>query len=193
MHFQERYMITRVGVTVTQPAWVCDCGEDTYVRTILKLTRHRAPVERRLASRVILPLQRVLEMRHALAYLYEQAQFRSAVTLRDQARLAISELQHSSLISILAADDTGRYIAANDAVCNLTGYSQEELLYMGIWDLSAELDVKTIRRMWRHFLRAGEFDGEYQLWRITGEPIEIRCIAAADVIPGLHVATMASC
>ena len=186
-------MITRVGVTVTQPAWVCDCGEDTYVRTILKLSRHRAPVERRRASRVILPLQRVLEMRHALAYLYEQAQFRSAVTLRDQARLAISELQHSSLISTLAADDTGRYIAANDAVCNLTGYSQEELLYMGIWDLSAELDVKTIRRMWRHFLRAGGFDGEYQLWRITGEPIEIRCIAAADVIRGLHVATMASC
>ncbi len=186
-------MITRVGVTVTQPAWVCDCGEDTYVRTILKLSRHRAPVERRLASRVIWPLQRVLEMRHALAYLYEQAQFRSAVTLRDQARLAISELQHSSLISILAADDTGRYIAANDAVCNLTGYSQEELLYMGIWDLSPELYVKTIRRMWRHFLRAGGFDDEYQLRRMTGEPIEIRCIAVADVIPGLHVATMASC
>ena len=115
------------------------------------------------------------------------------MTLRDHARHAISELQHSSLISILAADDTGRYIAANDAVCNLTGYSQEELLYMSIWDLSPEVDVKTTRRMWRHFLRAGGFDGEYQLLRITGEPIEIRCIAAADVIPGLHVAIMASC
>jgi PAS domain-containing protein len=96
-------------------------------------------------------------------------------------------------LETFAADDTERYIAAIDAVCNLTGYSQEELLYMGIWDLSPELDVKTIRRMWRHFLRVGGFDGEYQLWRTTGEPIEIRCIAAADVIPGLHVATMASC
>jgi PAS domain-containing protein len=89
-------------------------------------------------------------------------------------------------LETLTADETGRYIAANDAVCNLTGYSQGELLYMSIWDLSPELDVKTIRR-------AGGFDGEYQLWRATGEPIEIRCIAAADVIPGLHVATMASC
>jgi PAS domain-containing protein len=89
-------------------------------------------------------------------------------------------------LETLTADDTGRYIAANDAVCNLTGYAQEELLYMSIWDSSPELDVKTIRR-------AGGFDGEYQLWRATGEPIEIRCIAAADVIPGLHVATMASC
>jgi PAS domain-containing protein len=132
MRFQEQYVVTRVGVTVTQPAWVCDCGEDTFVRTILKLSRHRAPVARRLASRVNLPRRRVLEMRHALAYLYEQAQFRSAMTLRDQVRHAISELQRRPLISILAADDTGRYIAANDAVCNLTGYSQEELLYMSI-------------------------------------------------------------
>jgi PAS domain S-box-containing protein len=186
-------VVTRVRVTVTQPAWVCDCGEDTYVRTIVKVRRHRAPAEPLLAGRVKLPVQRVLEMRHALAYIYEQAQFRSAVTLRDQARHAIAELQRSLLISILAADDTGRHIAGNDAVCNLTGYSQEELLDMSIWDLSPERDVDTGRRMWRHFLRAGSFDGEYQLRRKTGEPIKIRCIAAADVIRGLHVATMASC
>src|ERR1700736_353027 len=75
MRFQEHCVVTRVRVSVTQPAWVCDCGEDTYVRTIVKLSRHRAPVERRLATRVNLPLQRVLEMRHALAYMSEQAQF----------------------------------------------------------------------------------------------------------------------
>jgi PAS domain S-box-containing protein len=185
-------VVTRVRVLVTQPAWVCDCGEDTYVRTIVKLRRHRTPVGRRLPSRVHVPLQRVLEMRHALAYMYEQAQFRSAVTLRDQARHAISELQRSSLISILAADDTGRHIAANDAVCNLTGYSQEELLDLSIWDLLPERDVDTGRRRWQHFLRAGGFDGEYHLQRKTGELSRIRCIAAANIIPGLHVATMAS-
>jgi PAS domain S-box-containing protein len=192
MRFQEQYVVTRVRVLVTQPAWVCDCGEDTYVRTIVKLCRHRTPVGRRLASRVHVPLQRVLEMRHALAYMYEQAQFRSAVTPRDQARHAISELQRSSLISILAADDTGRHIGANDAVCNLTGYSQEELLDLSIWDLLPERDVDTGRRRWQHFLRAGGFDGEYHLQRKTGELREIRCIAAANIIPGLHVATMAS-
>jgi hypothetical protein len=45
---------------------------------------------------------------------------------------------------------------------------------MSIWDLSPEVDVKTIRRMWRHFLRAGGLDGEYQVWRTTGEPIRRR-------------------
>jgi PAS domain S-box-containing protein len=86
----------------------------------------------------------------------------------------------------LTADDTGRYIAANDAVCNLTGYSQEELLCMSIWDLSPELDVKTIRR-------AGGSTASIS----CGEQLVNRSksggIAAADVIPGLHVATMASC
>ena len=46
--------------------------------------------------------------------------------------------------------------------------------------------------MWRHFLRDGGFDGEYHIRRHTGELIDIRCLAAADVLPGLHVAPMAS-
>jgi PAS domain S-box-containing protein len=139
-----------------------------------------------------LPPQRILDMRHALAYVYQQAQFGPAATLGDQARHAISELQRSSLISILAADDTGRHMAANDAVCDLTGYPREELLEMSTWDLALERDVETGRRLWRRFLRAGGFDGEYQLRRKTGEPIAIRCLVAAHVIPGLHVATMAA-
>jgi len=188
MRFMERYVVTRVRVTVTQPAWVCGCGEETYVRMIVNVSRHRAPVERRLVTRVNLPL----EMRHALAYIRERAQHRSVMAMRDRARHATSDLQHCPRISILAADDSGRCIAANDAVCNLTGYSQDELLDMSIWDLSPKRNVEKGQRMWRHFLRDGGFDGEYHLRRKTGELIGIRCIAAADVWPGMHVATMVS-
>jgi PAS domain-containing protein len=188
MRFMERYVVTRVRVTVTQPAWVCGCGEETYARTIVKVSRHRAPVERRLVTRVNLPL----EMRHALAYIRERAQHRSVMAMRDRARHAISDLQRCPQISILAADDSGRYIAANDAVCHLTGYSQDELLDMSIWDLSPKRNVEKGQRMWQHFLRDGGFDGEYHLRRKTGELIGIRCIAGADVWPGMHVATMVS-
>jgi PAS domain S-box-containing protein len=191
MRFKERYVVTRVRVTVTQPAWVCDCGEDTYVRTIVNVRRHRAPVERRLITGVRLSLQGVLEMRHALAYIREQLQLSSAMAMRDRARHAISELQHCPLISILAADDGGRYLAANDAACTLTGYSQDELRDMSIWDLSPKRNVEQGLRTWRHFLREGGFDGECRLRRQTGELIEVRCLAAANVILGLHVATMA--
>lgn len=188
MRFMERYVVTRVRVSVTQPVWVCGCGEETYVRPIVTVSGRRAPVERRLVTGVSLPL----DMRHALAYIRERAQLRSAVAMRDRARHAISDLQRCARISILAADDSGRYIAANDAVCNLTGYSQDELLGMSIWDLSPKRNVEKGQRMWRHFLRDGGFDGEYHLRRKTGELIGIRCIAAANVWPGMHVATMVS-
>jgi PAS domain-containing protein len=191
MRFKERYVVTCMHVTVAHPAWVCCCGEETYVRPIVHVSRHRAPVERRLVTQVGVSLEDVIAMRHALAYIREQTLLESDMAIRDLARLAISQLQHCPLI-ILAADDTGRYIAANDAICTLTGYSQDELLDMHIWDLSVTRNVEKDQRTWRHFLRDGGFVGEYHLRRKTEAPIKVPYIAVAHVIPGLHVATMAS-
>jgi PAS domain-containing protein len=191
MRFKERYVVTRIHVTLAHPAWVCSCGEETYVRPIVHVSRHRAPVERRLVTRVGVPLEDVITMRHALAYIREQTSLGSTMAMRDLIRHAISQLQRCPLI-ILAADDSGRHLAANDAMCKLTGYSQDELLDMHIWDLSITRNVEKGLRTWRHFLRDGGFVGEYHLRRKTDELIKIPCIAIAHVIPGLHVATMAS-
>jgi PAS domain S-box-containing protein len=192
IRFSERYVVTRVRVTVTQPTWVCGCGEETYVRTILKSGGRRTPEKRRLLTGVSLPLEGVVEMRHALVYIGDQAQPGSATAMRDMARHAMADLQHCPRISILAADDSGRFMAANDAVCHLTGYAEDELLAMSTWDLSPGRNVEKGQRLWRRFLRDGGFDGEYDLRRKTGEVIEIRCLATAHVLPGMHVATMAS-
>jgi PAS domain-containing protein len=191
MRFKERYVVTRMHVTVAHPAWVCCCGEETYVRPIVHVSRHRAPVERRLITHVGASLEDVITMRHALAYIREQTSQGSAMAMRDLVRVAISQLHRCPLI-ILAADDNGRYIAANDAMCTLTGYSQDELLDMHIWDLSITRNVERDRRTWRHFLREGGFVGEYHLRRKADTPIKVPCIAVAHIIPGLHVATMAS-
>jgi PAS domain-containing protein len=130
-------------------------------------------------------------MRHALAYIRDQAQPGSTATARDMARHAMADLQRCPGISILAIDDCGRFIAANDAACHLTGYAPDELLDLSIWDLSVEQNVERGQRVWRLFLRDGGFDGEYLLRHKTGEMIGIRCLAAAHVFPGMHVATMA--
>ena len=191
MRFKERYVVTRLHVTVAHPAWVCDCGAETYVRPIVHVSRHRAPVERRLVMRVGVLREDVIAMRHALAYVREQTSLGSATAIRDLVRQAIAQLQRCPLV-ILAADDSGRYIAVNDAMCELTGYSQDELLDMHVWDLSITRNVDKDQRTWRHFLRDGGFVGEYHLRRKTEEAITIPCIAVAHVIPGLHVATMAS-
>jgi PAS domain S-box-containing protein len=163
------------------------------VRLILRARRRRTAEERRLSTGVSLPIEGLVEMRHALAYIRDQAPPGSAATARDMARHAMADLQRCA-ISILAADDGGRFIAANDAVGHLTGYAQDELLDMSIRDLAArgERSVERSQRMWRHFLRDGGFDGEYQLRSKTGEMIGIRCLAAAHVFPGMHVVTMVS-
>jgi PAS domain-containing protein len=197
MRFLERYVVTRLRVTVTQPTWVCDCGEETYVRMMLKVRRRRTAEEPRLTTGVSLPIEGLVEMRHALAYIREQAQPGSAATAHDMARHAMADLQRCAGISILAADDSGRFIAANDALCQLTGYTPDELLGMSIWELadhhelpSLEQRVERGQRMWRRFLRDGGFDGESLLRRKTGEMIGIRCLAAAHVFRGMHVATI---
>jgi PAS domain S-box-containing protein len=191
MRFAERYVVTLMRVTVAHPAWVCSCGGETYVRPIIPVGQHRAPVERRLVSGIGVPTEDLFPMRHALAYLREQTPVESAVAMRDRLRHAISQLEHGPLI-ILAADESGRYIAASDALCALTGYSQDELLDMHVWDLSLTRNIEKGQRTWRQFLRAGGFVGEYRLRRKTDDPIKIPCIAVAHVVPGLHVAAMAS-
>jgi PAS domain-containing protein len=191
MRFSERYVVTRLRVTVTQPTWVCGCGEETYVRMIPKTRRRRTAAERRLPTSVSVPSEHLVEMRHALAYIRDQAQPGSAATARDMARHAMADLQRCPGISILAIDDCGHFIAVNDTVCHLTGYAQDELLDMSIWDLSLEQNVERGQRVWRLFLRDGGFDGEYLLRHKTGEMIGIRCLAAAHVFPGMHVATLA--
>jgi PAS domain-containing protein len=191
MRFKERYVVTRMHVTVAHPAWVCCCGEETYVRPIVHVSRHRAPVERRLITHVGASLEDVITMRHALAYIREQTSPGSAMAMRDLIRPMISQLKRCPLI-ILAADDGGRCVAANDTMCQLTGYSEDELLDMHIWDLSITRNVERDQRTWRHFLRHGGFVGTCRLRRKTEDAIKVPCIAVAHVIPGLHVATMAS-
>jgi PAS domain S-box-containing protein len=191
MRFAERYVVTLMHVTVAHPAWVCNCGKETYVRPIIEVGRHRAPVERRLVNGVGVPTEDLFPVRHALAYLREQTPLGTAVAMRDRLRQALSQLEHGPLI-ILAADDGGRYIAANDALCALTGYSQDELIDMHIWDLSITKNREKDQRTWRQFLRVGGFVGKYQLRRKTDETIKVPCIAVAHVVPGVNVAAMVS-
>jgi len=114
-----------------------------------------------------------------------------AATLSDRAR-QIASGTDESIISVLVADDNARYVEANAAVCALSGYTREQLLEMSIWDLSADEVIARGQRAWKRFLRDGRFEGNYRIKRSTGEHVTIQCSSAANVVPGLHVSTMAS-
>ena len=118
---------------------------------------------------------------------------RTAAIRRHAPRLRaqIANGTDEAMISVLVADDNAHYIEANSAICALAGYRREQLLQMSIWDLSrrrrrrarpARVEAVSARRPVRRPLR---------IRRSTGDYITLRCSAAANVVPGLHVSTMA--
>jgi PAS domain S-box-containing protein len=149
-------------------------------------------VDRFMAARTMVTESRRL-LRRALADIRANAREigDESIPLPDLAR-QIASGTDESMISVLVVDDNARYVEANAAICALTGYSRAQLLEMTIWDLSAEDVVERGRRVWKRFLRDGRFEGSYRIRRSSGEHVTIRCASAANVVPGLHVATMAS-
>jgi PAS domain S-box-containing protein len=156
-------------------------GCDEAMRHLHGLLAARTPA----ADRIVL--------RRALADIKANARdaAEDGATLTDRAR-TIANGTDESMISVLVANDEARYVEANAAICALTGYSREQLLEMSIWDLSAEDVVERGQRAWKRFLRDGRFEGSYRIRRSTGEHVTIHCSAAANIVPGLHVSTMAS-
>jgi PAS domain S-box-containing protein len=96
-----------------------------------------------------------------------------------------------AMISVLIADDDARCVEANAAICALSGYSRRALLKMSVWDLIPENRTQHDRRLWERFKRDGRFEGSSRIRRRTGETVTIRCAASANVVPGLHVSTLA--
>jgi PAS domain S-box-containing protein len=149
------------------------------------------PVRRVVAARTSLVKSR-RTLRRALAGIRATAQdgCDETLTLSDCAR-QIANGTDEAMISVLVADDNAHYVEANSAICALAGYTREQILQMSIWDLSAEDVVERGQRAWKRFLRDGRFEGSYRIRRSTGEYITLRCSAAANVVRGLHVSTMA--
>jgi PAS domain S-box-containing protein len=148
-------------------------------------------VERFVTARTSL-IESRRTLRRALAAIRATAQdgLDETLTLSDCAR-QIANGTDETMISVLVADDNAHYVEANSAICALAGYTREQLLQMSIWDLSADDVVERGQRAWKRFLRDGRFEGSYRIRRSTGEYITLRCSAVANVVPGLHVSTMA--
>ena len=82
-------------------------------------------------------------------------------------------------------DENRRYIAVNDAACELLGYSRAELLSMTIDDISFPSGAHVPPMYWQ-FLRDGEMRGRFALQRKSGEVIWINF--HSEVVDGRSVA-----
>jgi PAS domain S-box-containing protein len=110
-------------------------------------------------------------------------------------RLQESERQFRALFentldAILIASDTGEYVGANDAACDLFGVSLDELLGAKVEDFVRPEEVHQTRLAWEAFLKQGEQEGEFPLHRPDGEMRNLEFKAKAGFLPGRHLSVL---
>jgi PAS domain S-box-containing protein len=93
-------------------------------------------------------------------------------------------------VGALAADNSGRYVAANAHASALTGYSHAELLQMSVRDLTPGMRQDASGELWHRFITAGAQSGDYLLERRDGASVDVHYAAFASVAPGVHVTLM---
>jgi PAS domain S-box-containing protein len=110
-------------------------------------------------------------------------------TLPSMVRVLQRELDRLTPAT-LAADDRGRYLAANASAQALTGFTASELLAMNVADLTPVGYSADGEELWGDFVSEGEQRGEYELRRKDGTTVRVRYWAYANVAPGVHVSML---
>src|SRR5215212_1503291 len=90
-------------------------------------------------------------------------------------------LFENTLDAILIASDTGEYVGANDAACDLFGVSLDELLGAKVEDFVRPAERHQTRLAWQAFLEQGEHDGEMR---------NLEFKAKAGFLPGRHLSVL---
>jgi PAS domain S-box-containing protein len=115
----------------------------------------------------------------------------SRATPRQEAVKRLEEVVRVHPYAVLFTDNTGRYIGANAAAHELTGFSRRELLDSSVFDITPPVDEKDVTLLWRAFLRTGRQGGDIVIRRRDGSQISARYMATTNLIPGVHVSIMA--
>jgi PAS domain S-box-containing protein len=93
-------------------------------------------------------------------------------------------------VAALVADTDGRYVLANRAASELTGYSNRELCDSSVWDLTPTAMEHSAEILWRAFLQQREQIGDYMLVTKDGRAVRTVYAALAHALPGLHVSLL---
>jgi PAS domain S-box-containing protein len=99
-------------------------------------------------------------------------------------------LFENTLDAILIASDTGEYVGANEAACDLFGVSLDELLGAKVEDFVRSGEEHQTRLAWQAFLEQGEQEGEFPLYRPDGEMRNLEFKAKAGFLPGRHLSVL---
>src|SRR5689334_8471937 len=123
---------------------------------------------------------------HMETRLFENALESNAQDTGERQR-RLQALFDNALDAILMADEQMRFVDANLAAYGLTGYCREELLKLGIQDITPLRNQPLLQEIWQNLISAGKLESEYELQRKDGTiaTVEFR---AANTVHGLYFA-----
>lgn len=98
-------------------------------------------------------------------------------------------LFHHALDAILVADDSGRYVDANPAACEMLGMERSMLLGHTIFELAGVPPEQT-EVLWQRFLDEQVQKGEFELRRPDGRRVCVEYAARAHFVPGQHLSQL---
>ena len=96
----------------------------------------------------------------------------------------------ASLVPMVVADDTRRYVAANAAMCLLLRLREPDVLGRTIEDLTPPENRSQIIPMWDAFLREGTQRGRFELLMPDGARVLVDYSATANIEPGRHLSIL---
>ena len=90
-------------------------------------------------------------------------------------------LKHSPMLAF-AADEDMRYVAVNDAACQMLGYSRTEILQLRVSDIAYEVSAPT---EFAEMINTGSRSGAAKLRTKTGETAQFVYVATETRVSGL--------
>lgn len=129
-------------------------------------------------------------VRARLAKLVKEARRLSKNGANADSAAILRELVSDLPLAALVANDDGRYVIANKAASELTGYSNRELRALSVWDLTPPNQRGDFELLWRAFLQQRQQNGEYPLAIKDGSVVKALYAACAHALPGLHLSLL---
>ena len=131
------------------------------------------------------------DLRVRLLEVVEEAQRIARTTDATPGEQLLAQLiERFPFTAALVANTEGRYVAANRAASELTGYGQQELLTLSVWDLTPPAGERDVDVLWRAFLQQREQSGVFTLVTRDGRTVEAPYAARAHVLPGFHLSLL---
>jgi PAS domain S-box-containing protein len=104
---------------------------------------------------------------------------------QERLRQVIDRLE----VAIFAVDARGQCIAASQGAAMLTGYSRLQLLSASVFNPGFAGGHVSNER-WRGFLALRQYAGTTTITNRAGEDVIVHAAAAAEIMPGFHVAAL---